>query len=254
MGTQPTWGFILAAGMGKRLRPYTDTMPKPMVPIAGKSVIDHTVGQLIKAGVTDIAVNLHYMGDMLRDHLLAQNHNVKFHFFFEDELLDTGLGVKKALSLIGNKPFYVINGDAFWENGEGDSALVRLAKNWNASQMELLMLMEPVERMVLTKGVGDYDMDGAGRLTRSKEQTGKYMWGGIRICDARVFENSPDTAFSFLRLFDEAQARGKLYGIVHDGAWHHISTPEELEAVDAVYTENRKKKETPEIDALKLRA
>ncbi|MBI1327557.1 MAG: NTP transferase domain-containing protein [Alphaproteobacteria bacterium] len=255
MSTYPTWGFIMAAGMGKRLRPYTDTMPKPMVPIAGKPVIDHTVGQLVKAGVTDICVNLHYYGDMLRDHLSATHKNVNFHFFPETELLDTGLGVKKALPLIGDQPFYVINGDAFWENGEDDSALLRLAKEWDPARMEVLMLLEPVDRMILTKGVGDYDFDEAtGRMTRSKTQQGKYMWGGIRICDSRSFENTPDTPFSFLKIFDAAEARGQLVGIVHDGAWHHISTPAELEAVDAVYTENRKKKDMPEIDVPKLRA
>lgn len=228
---KPDHAFILAAGQGKRLRPYTDTMPKPMVPVNGRPILDHTIEKLEKEGVENITINLNYLGDRIENHLKDRQFPT-FHLSKETELLDTGGGVKLALSTMGNKPFYLINGDAFWTDLPEKTALANLANKWNPDIMDILLLLQPVESMILTEGIGDYDLDENGKALRSTDKTGKYMFAGIRITKPEIFDNTPEDAFSFLQLMDEAQKKGRLYGLVHDGAWHHISTPGDLERVN----------------------
>lgn len=223
--------FILAAGMGKRLRPHTDTMPKPMVPVAGKAMIDHTLDRLVAYGVHDVTVNLHYRATQLEQHL-GQRHAPRLTFSFEQTLLDTGGGMKKALYTMGNQPFFAFSGDTLWEDGVSGDALTRMASAWDDSKMDLLMLLQPVSAMTLTGGVGDYDFLPNGQIVRSPTQTGTHMWTSVRIVHPRLFANAPDGPFSFLQLMDQAQANGRLFGLEHDGAWHHISTPADLANVE----------------------
>lgn len=234
MTNKPKKAFILAAGKGTRLRPHTDMMPKPMVPIAGRSIIKRTIQKLADVGVEEIVINLHHLADVLKDHLKDVAHP-KIILSYEEELLETGGGLKKALGHFGSQPYYIINGDALWDEGPNDSILKRLADLWDASTMDILQMVQPKDGMSLTGFVGDYDMDENGHLTRSKEKQGAFMFGGIRIAHPRIFEGSPDGAFSFLQLMDKAQERGRLYGIAHDAEWYHISTPEDLAAVDAAF-------------------
>lgn len=231
MTLYPDTAFILAAGLGTRLRPYTDTLPKPMVPVAGKPVIDHIIDKLISAGVSKIIVNTHHKGDVLKSHL-SQRQDVQIIFSEEEQLLDTGGGVKKALPDIGNKPFYVINGDAFWTDSHNQNAFENLANSWNEGECDMVLLLEPADRMKLTKPVGDYNILENNQAVRSMDQTGKYMFAGVRLCHPRIFDGIADTKFSFLKLMDEADKNNRLLGCVHEGLWHHISTPEELHAVD----------------------
>lgn len=234
MSTKPKKAFILAAGKGTRLRPHTDTMPKPMVGIAGRSIIKRTIEKLAAQGVEEIVVNIHHLSEVLKDHL-KDITETKIIFSPEEELLETGGGLKKALHHFKDEPYYIINGDALWDEGAGDTILSRLADRWNDGRMDILQMMQPKDGMSLTGFVGDYDMDQEGRLTRSKDKKGAYMFGGIRIAHPRVFKDSPDGAFSFLQLMDRAQEQGRLYGIAHDAEWYHISTPEDLAAVDAAF-------------------
>ena len=231
MSIRPDHAFILAAGMGKRLRPYTDTVPKPMVEIGGRPIIDRTIDKLAAAGVKHITVNTHYMADIIEAHL-KKRRDVEIVFSREETLLDTGGGVKKALPALGDAPFYVIAGDAVWTEGPSGSALLRLADAWDAEKMDVITLLQPLSAMTLTDGVGDFDLAADGRTIRRPDKTGSYMWTNIRINTPDIFRDAPEGAFSFLGIMDKVEAAGRFYALPHDGEWHHISTAAELERVN----------------------
>jgi len=239
MTHRPDHAFILAAGMGARLRPYTDSMPKPMVSVGGRPLIDRTIDRLVEAGVTHITVNTHYMADILESHL-KQRDDVEIMFSREEKLLDTGGGIKNALPALGEKPFYVIAGDNVWTDGPSGNALLRLADAWDARKMDIVTLMQPLAAMTLTDGVGDFDMDADGRVTRRRDKGGAYMWTNIRINAPDIFRNAPDGPFSFLELMDRAEAAGRFYALAHDGEWHHISTGPEFDRVNADFMKRKK--------------
>lgn len=239
----PNHAFILAAGMGSRLRPHTDTMPKPMVPVDGRAMIDHTLDHLSRINVTDVTVNLHYMGLLLQDHLsrrATQNGTPRLTFSWEQALLDTGGGIKKALYTMGTDPFYVFSGDTLWDDGPSGNTLERLAAAFDDSQMDLILLLQPIDQMTETTGSGDYDIDANGKPVRNRQRQGKYFWPSVRICHPRLFDNTPDEKFSFLELMDRAEAQGRLGAIVHDGICHHVSTPDDLARVNAYYARTQK--------------
>lgn len=234
--TIPDKAFILAAGLGTRLRPLTDDRPKPMVSVLGKPMIDHTLEALKAVGVKSCIVNTHYKADVLHDHLKGRTAP-EIILSHEQELLNTGGGIAKMISEF-NAPFYIINGDSFWEDTNGNT-LELIAQHWNPEKMDILMLLQPVSSMKLTKGVGDYDLDSEGRATRSLSQTGTAMFTSIRINHPRIFESRKTGAqaepFSYLALMDEAQQKGRLYGILNPGQWHHISTPEDVRSVETAH-------------------
>jgi MurNAc alpha-1-phosphate uridylyltransferase len=232
--TPPNKAFILAAGKGTRLRPYTDKMPKPMVPIAGRSIIKRSLDKLSQAGVNEAVINLHHLGNVLEDHLKDIQHP-KIILSHENDLLETGGGVKKALHNFGDEPFFLINGDALWTDYEHEPALSRLAGFWDAEKMDMLLLLQPARNMILTEGVGDYTLFEDGRAQRNSDKSGEMMFAGVRIVQPSLFENTPDGAFSFLTLMDKAESKGRLFGIAHLGDWHHISTPGDLERVDELF-------------------
>ncbi len=224
-----THAFILAAGMGSRLRPYTDTCPKPMVPVKEAPLLDHILDKLVRAGITHVTLNLFYKSEIIVEHLSSRT-DIHITFSHEKTLLDTGGGIKNALHTLTNDPFFVINGDAFWTEGVED-IFTRLADRWTDHEMDILLALQPIERMILTKGVGDYILNN-GLAHRSHTQEGNMMFAGIRLCHPRLFNISPEGAFSFLSLMDKAESQNRLYGLEHTGDWHHISTPEELEQVN----------------------
>jgi MurNAc alpha-1-phosphate uridylyltransferase len=230
VGQKPDKAFILAAGKGTRLRPYTNDVPKPLVEVGGKTIIEHALKKLEVAGVNNVTINLHHLGHVI-EHALKDIHEPNIHFSKEEKLLDTGGGIKKTLDLFGQDPFYIINGDALWLDGPLP-ALERLAKYWNPDKMDLLVLLQPLSQMTLTEGIGDYDLDHNGKATRSKDKTGAYMFTSIRICKPSLFENIDEESFSFLDILDKAETSGRLYGLVHDSEWHHISTGKDLERVN----------------------
>lgn len=232
--SKPEKAFILAAGKGTRLRPYTDTVPKPMVPVDGRSIIHRTLEKLQDAGIGEVVVNLHHLAPVLESHL-AEVQQLKIILSHEAELLETGGGVKKALQHFDGQPFYLINGDALWSDAGDQSALQRLAAQWDPEIMDMLLLLQPIRSMKLTHGVGDYALAEDGRAIRKADKSGDLMFAGVRIVSPALWDNMPDSAFSFLSLMDKAESTGRLYGIVHEGEWHHISTPEELERVDAAF-------------------
>lgn len=223
--------FILAAGMGSRLRPYTDHCPKPLVKVGGKPIIDYLLDALAGGGVREAVVNLHHLGDQLVDHLRGQS-SPKITLSWEKDLLDTGGGVFEALSCFQNEEFYVLNGDSFWRDGVGGGVLARLAQVWDPARMDVLILLYPAA--LVPGGSGDYDLTEDGLAHRSLTRKGDYMFAGVRVAHPRIFRKAPAGAFSFRDLMDAAQAQGRLSGLVHDGLWHHISTPEDLRRIDAL--------------------
>ncbi|MEM6780859.1 MAG: nucleotidyltransferase family protein [Pseudomonadota bacterium] len=232
MGKKPETAFILAAGKGTRMQPLTDTIPKPMVPLSGKPLIDHTIDALVRDDVRQIVVNLHHFGNKLENHLSARS-DAKIIFSKESTLMDTGGGVRKAARKLGDDPFYIINGDAFWTEGPGQTALQRLADAWNPDTMDILILLQKTDEMVLTHGTGDYDIDGNGKAIRALSKTGQYMFTSIRIMKPEILRGTSEDPFSYLDLLDKAEKEGRLYALVHEGEWHHISTPDDLNRVNA---------------------
>jgi MurNAc alpha-1-phosphate uridylyltransferase len=223
--------------MGKRLAPHTDTMPKPMVPVAGRAMIDRTLDQLTAIGIKDVTVNLHYRAAQLQTHL-ASRPSPRLTFSFEEQLLETGGGIKKALYTMNDKAFYVFSGDTVWEDGAGGNTLDRMAAAWDGDKMDLLLLLQPLETMTVTHGSGDYNIVD-GKPVRALDKKGTHFWPSIRIVHPRLFDNTPDTPFSFLELMDKAEKAGRLGALVHDGTCYHISTPQDLDEVNRHLQQNR---------------
>jgi MurNAc alpha-1-phosphate uridylyltransferase len=228
----PTRAMVLAAGFGTRLRPLTETVPKPMVPVAGKPMIDTVLDRLAAINVRDIVVNTHHLAEVIESHL-AQRRGLRITFSREDEILETGGGIKKALPLLGAEPFYVINGKIVWLNGKTD-ALLRLAEAWDDACMDGLLLLQPTATAVGYNGAGDFFMDQVGVIRRRRESdVAPFVYAGIQMLHPRLFAGAPAGAFSLNLLYDRAIAAGRLFGLRHDGEWFHVSTPQQLLEVEA---------------------
>jgi MurNAc alpha-1-phosphate uridylyltransferase len=224
--------MVLAAGLGKRLRPITDTLPKPLVVVAGRTLLDRSLDALASAGVARAVVNCHYLAPMIEAHL-GGRAAPRIHLSNEEnQLLETGGGVKRALAHLGDDPFLVINADIAWEDAD-TPALNRLAAAWQDGDMDALLLLHPVAAASGYDGVGDYDIEG-GRLSRRRDRpSAPYVFTGIQILHPRLFEGAPDGPFSLTTLYDKAEAAGRLYGLIHDGAWYHIGTQAGLEEAES---------------------
>jgi N-acetyl-alpha-D-muramate 1-phosphate uridylyltransferase len=238
MTERPTHGMVLAAGLGRRMRPITDNLPKPLVPLAGKTLLDRALDQLQAVNVSAATVNLHYLGYMIEAHLAARSEP-RITFSWEtDLLLETGGGVAAALSTLGTNPFYVVNADIAWEDGSYPS-LSRLAEFWRDDTMDALLLLHPVAQATGYDGVGDYRCNDEGALTRRRDDaTAPYVFCGVQLLHPRLFAGAPAGPFSLTRLYDEAEASNRLFGIVHDGAWHHIGTPAGLAEAEEIFGSN----------------
>jgi MurNAc alpha-1-phosphate uridylyltransferase len=227
----PKTAMVMAAGFGKRLRPLTDTVPKPMVKVLGRPMIDVVLNRLAAAGIARVVINLHHLGNVIRDHLESRK-DLEILYSEETEILETGGGIKKALPLLGSDPFFVVNAKIIWLNGKED-ALLRLAKAWDDARMDSLLLLQPTATAIGYGGPGDFLMDPDGRLTRRPEWgVAPFLYSGIAICHPRLFDDSPDGAYSVNILWDRAIEAGRLYGIRHDGEWYHVSTPQQLGEVE----------------------
>lgn len=219
--------MVLAAGLGKRMRPLTDTMPKPMVPVAGKPLIGHVMDRLAAVGVRKAVVNLHYMGEQIRAYL-ADETRLEVVFTEEPEVLETGGGIVNALPVLGTHPFYGINADAYWLDGYEDT-LGRLAAIWDEDKMDGLLLLHSTVDAHGYDGVGDFLADADGKLSRRPEsEVVPWLYAGVQILHPRLFAGAPEGKFSLNTLYDTAIEAERLYGVVHDGEWFHIGTPEAL--------------------------
>ena len=225
--------MVLAAGLGTRLRPITDNLPKPLVEVAGRTILDRVLDALLDSGVARCVVNTHYLAPMIEAHL-ARRVAPGVEVSREDELLDTGGGVARALPSLGAGPFFVINADILWREGPGGAALARLAANFDAELMDALLLLVPRERSVGYDGPGDFMSDDRGRLKRrGTAASAPYVFTGLQILNPRLFGACADGAFSLNILYDRAIASGRLFGLEHTGHWFHVGTPAGLELAEA---------------------
>ncbi|MCC7271311.1 MAG: nucleotidyltransferase family protein [Alphaproteobacteria bacterium] len=228
-----TRAMVLAAGLGSRLRPLTDSLPKPLVMVAGETLIDRILDRLVEAGVEEVTVNLHHRADQLAGHL-ARRQRPRIALSREDALLETGGGVRKALPHFGDAPFFVVNGDVLWRNGRR-SALERLASGWDAGTMDAILLLQRTVTAVGYDGNGDFMLSQDGRIRRPDPgEIPPYVYAGVQILHPRLFAGTPEGPFSLNRLYDRAAAAGRLGGIVHDGEWYHIGTPEALREAEDI--------------------
>lgn len=228
MTWRPETAFVLAAGLGTRMRPLTDTVPKPMVRLEGRPLIDHVLDRLADAGVARVVVNLHYLADVLEAHLKTCKRPAILLSDERDTLLDTGGGLMRAMPLIGAEPFVIHNSDSVWIEG-AVSNLARLFGAWDGARMDSLMLLALRETSLGYDGSGDFLMADDGRLARRpRGETSQYVFTGVSIAHPRLMEGAPAGAFSLNRQWDRAIAQGRLYGLLLDGTWMHVGTPEAL--------------------------
>ena len=232
MTCRPKTAFVLAAGLGQRMRPLTDDTPKPMVRLAGRPLIDHVLDRLALAGVARAVVNVHYMATPLLAHLQRRDRP---HITISDEtaeLLDTGGGVVRALASLGPDPFIIHNSDSVWLE-PANANLERLIAAWDPVRMDSLLLLADRADSIGYDGAGDFRMAADGVLRRlAKFETVPHVFAGVSIAHRRLFEAAPSGPFSLNRLWDLAIARGRLHGIVMSGLWMHVGTPAALIAAE----------------------
>lgn len=221
--------MVLAAGMGTRMRPLTDTRPKPLVEVYGRPLIDHVLGRVADAGIPRAVVNLHHHADMLEAHLTARGGPPQIVLSDErGQLLETGGGVRKALPLLGPDPFLAINSDTIWIEGMRPN-LVRLMEHFDPERMDALLLLASAAHSIGYDGMGDFQMDKLGRLSRRAERTVvPFVYAGAAILKPELFEGTPDGAFSLNRIFDKAAEAERLFGLRLDGIWMHVGTPDAI--------------------------
>lgn len=231
----PTKAMIMAAGLGTRMRPLTNKIPKPLVKVAGRTLIDRVIDRLVAAGVTTIVINVHYMADQIEEHV-KQRKDVEIVISDERaELLDSGGGIYKALSVFNGEPFFHANSDTVWSEGYGH-ALDKLKAAWDPERMDALMLLAPTVHTICYDGNGDFMMDPEGLLSRVPEKRiAPFVWMSMEIVHPRLFDGAPkDTKkFSINPLWDKAIAKKRLFGQRLDGVWMHIDRPDAIEASEA---------------------
>jgi MurNAc alpha-1-phosphate uridylyltransferase len=235
MGSIPRTAMVLAAGLGTRMRPLTDTRPKPLIAVAGKALLDHVLDRLADAGVERAVVNVHYLAEQIIAHTAGR---AKPRVTISDErglLLGTGGGVVKALPALAQAPFFHINSDTIWIDSVTPN-LTRLADHFDAATMDALLLLAPTTGSIGYAGRGDFIMTPDGRLRRRDERAvAPYVYAGAAILSPALFKDAPQGEFSLTDLFDRAAAAGRLHGLRLEGLWMHVGTPEAVgEAEQAI--------------------
>lgn len=230
---RPDTAVILSAGLGTRMRPLTLSAPKPLLPLAGRPILAHTIERLNAAGVTKIIVNAHHLADQIAAFLIDYP---AITLSREAELLETGGAIMAMQSkqLLPDSPFYVINGDTFWVDGPTDT-LVRLAHAFEPANQDAMLLLARAAGAVADTGQGDFLWPRDGTLKRRDERdVAPYLYAGVQIVSPRLFAAAPPPPFSMNLLWDQAMATGRLGAIIHDGVWFHLSTPDDLARADSV--------------------
>ena len=234
----PQAAMVLAAGFGQRMRPLTDNMPKPLVKVAGRALIDHVLDRLADAGVARAVVNVHYLAEQIERHVAARTAP---RVTISDErgvLLDTGGGVVKALPLLGDAPFFHINSDTIWIDGVKPN-LARLADSFDAATMDALLLLAPGAGSIGYTGRGDFLMASDGRLrARPERDVAPFVYAGAAILSPRLFDGAPQGAFSLTKLFTRAIEAGRLHGLRMEGLWMHVGTPEAITEAEQAIAES----------------
>ncbi len=233
MQNTPRTAMVLAAGLGTRMRPLTDRVPKPLVDVAGKPLIDHVLARLVEAGVERAVVNVHYKAEQIEKHLRDWHQP---QVAISDErglLLGTGGGVVKALPGLGEAPFYLINSDTIWIDSVTPN-LVRLAAAFDPATMDALLLLASTTGSIGYRGRGDFTMLPDGRLRkRGEREVAPFVYAGAAILTPALFRDPPPEAFALTDLFARAAEHGRLHGLRLEGQWMHVGTPEAIGEAEA---------------------
>jgi MurNAc alpha-1-phosphate uridylyltransferase len=230
--TAPRTAMVLAAGLGKRMRPITDTMPKPLVKVAGRALLDWGLDSLAEAGVETAVVNVHYLPDQIIDHVAARTSPRIVISDERDALLDSAGGIVKALSALGNEPFFILNADTFWIDA-GQSNLKRLALEWDAQRMDILLMLSNPESATGHSGSTDFLRTPDGRLSRAAGDPSGLIYAGAAIVHRRLFAKAKAEPHSLNRYFDAAISKGRLYGVPLAGSWITVGTPDAITPAEA---------------------
>jgi N-acetyl-alpha-D-muramate 1-phosphate uridylyltransferase len=225
--------MVMAAGLGKRMRPLTDARPKPLVEVAGKPLIDYSLDAMAEAGISRAVVNVHYLADMLEAHLAARHGGPKIAVSDERELLlETGGGMVKAQGLLPD-PFFCLNSDNIWTDGAVNT-FHALSAAWNAQEMDALLLVVPHAQAGNYHGAGDFKLDPQGRISRrGSDATAPYIYTGIQLVSQRLLRDAPEGPFSTNVLWERAIGEGRLFGLVHQGKWFEVGDPAAIAPTEA---------------------
>jgi N-acetyl-alpha-D-muramate 1-phosphate uridylyltransferase len=225
----PATAMIMAAGLGKRMRPLTATKPKPLIKVGGKALLDHVLEKLFAAGVKKVVVNVHYLPEALEAHLKSRQHGLEVVISDErDLLMETGGGLVKAAPLIDSDPFLALNSDNLWIDGPADT-LKLLASQWDDAKMDALLLLVPLARALNHNGMGDFHMDRTGRIRRrERSHVAPFVFTGIQMASKRLLHGAPEGPFSTNLLWDRAIEGGRCFGAVHQGLWFDVGTPQSI--------------------------
>jgi MurNAc alpha-1-phosphate uridylyltransferase len=224
----PQTAMVLAAGYGERMRPLTNTRPKPLVEVSGRALLDHVLDKLAQAGVGTAVINVHYLADQIEKHVAGRKAPRIVISDERDTLLDTGGGVVKALPLLGSEPFFLINSDSIWLDGTRGN-LQRLAAAFDPARMDALLLLAPSATSIGYAGRGDFAMAPDGRLRpRTEREVTPFVYAGAAMFSPALFTDTPQGPFSLNRLFVKAAEAERLFGLRLDGIWMHVGTPDAI--------------------------
>jgi MurNAc alpha-1-phosphate uridylyltransferase len=224
--SKPRRAMVLAAGLGTRMAPLTTSVPKPMVPVGGKPLIDHVLERLAVAGVELVVVNVHHMADLIEGHVASRTRPKVAISNERDGLLGTGGGVVKALPLLGDAPFFHVNSDTIWIEGPRPN-LDRLASSFDPLAMDALLLLAPSATSIGYEGRGDFSMAPDGRLLkRGEREVVPFVYAGAAVLSPKMFDGAPSGAFALTKLFDRASEAGRLHGLRLEGLWMHVGSPD----------------------------
>lgn len=220
--------MVLAAGLGTRMRPLTADRPKPLVQVAGKAMIDHCLDKLAEAGIARAVVNVHYLPDLLVDHLAGRTTPEIAISDERDLLLETGGGMIRALPLLRSDPFFALNSDNLWLDGPG-TVFEQLSAAWDPARMDALLLVVPHARASNYTGKGDFHLDPHGRITRRRSgRIAPFIYSGIQLVSHRLLRDAPDGPFGTMTLWQRAIDEQRLYGVTHLGQWFEVGTPQAI--------------------------
>lgn len=232
----PETAMVMAAGLGKRMRPLTATRPKPLVEVQGKALIDHVFDRLRAAGIKRAVVNVHYLADQLEAHLRARVKDIEVIVSDErKQLMETGGGMVQAREMLGDAPFLCVNSDNLWVDGPID-AIRQLAAQWDDAKMDVLLLLVPLARANGHGGSGDFKLDAHGRITERRKpgRMAPFVYTGVQIVSPRLLKDWPEGPFSTMVFWERAIAAGRAWGVVHQGLWFDVGTPGAIGTTEAV--------------------
>lgn len=239
----PTTAMVLAAGLGKRMRPITDSVPKPLVKVAGRTLLDWGLDSLAASGVEKAVINIHYLGAQIVDHVAARTSPAVVVSDESETLLDSAGGIVKALPQLGAQPFYILNADTFWIDDTSEPGsrpnLERLALAWDPARMDILLMLADLSSATGHSGSTDFLLGADGRLARAKGDPSGLIYAGAAIINPAILADAPAGPLSLNRYFDEAIARGRLHGMTMRGRWITVGTPDAIPLAEAAVEKAR---------------